>query len=86
MAVRVWYSLKRNQQFLLSFWGALSSFLAQPWERGEQEACVNWGVSAEHSGSCGSKMECQKHWELDQNVSRLKIGRLEEGEDGLSSG
>lgn len=63
------------------------SFLlpTEPWERGEQGACVSWG-SLLHAGPCGSKVECQKHWELSQNVSRLKTGRLEEEEEGLSSG
>lgn len=63
------------------------SFLlpAQPWKRGEQGACVNWR-SLLHAGPCGSKVECQKHREFSQNVSRLKTGRLEEEEDGLSSG
>lgn len=60
------------------------SFLlpAQPWQGAKQGACVNWG-SLLHAGSCGSKVGCQRHWELGQNVSRLQTGRLEEEEEGL---
>lgn len=57
----------------------------QPWGRCRKGACLNRGCLL-HADLRGSKVECYQHWELEQNVSRLKIGRLEEEEERLSHG